>query len=344
VEFSDSRYFLILPLIIDFEIFGNICWYTDFSVSENGLMMKREIKTNILVVNPQPWQDYVLLDSGNGQKLERFGDHLLIRPEAEAIWKPALNMKEWQKAEAVFQPAPEENGGHWQFRKPIPKEWQLQYTDLRCVIRLSNSRHVGIFPEQAPQWDFIRNCAFQQPGAKILNLFGYTGLATLAAAAGGAQVTHVDASRKAIGWARENQELSGLLSKPIRWIVDDALKFVQREARRGSKYDGIILDPPKFGRGPKGEVWEFYALLPVLLEACHQVLSPDPLFLLITAYAVKASSLTLGTALSSMMNDHPGITRNGELVLLDSSANRPVSTSVFALWAHPKQDLGVFSA
>jgi 23S rRNA (cytosine1962-C5)-methyltransferase len=203
---------------------------------------------------------------------------------------------------------------------------------------------VGIFPEQAPQWDFIRNCAFQQPGAKILNLFGYTGLATLAAAEGGAQVTHVDASRKAIGWARENQELSGLLSKPIRWIVDDALKFVQREARRGSKYDGIILDPPKFGRGPKGEVWEFYALLPVLLEACHQVLSPDPMFLLITAYAVKASSLTLGTALSSLMKDLPGITRNGELVLMDSSANRPVSTSVFALWAHPKQDLGVFSA
>lgn len=306
--------------------------------------MKREIKTNILVVNPQPWPDYDLLDSGNGQKLERFGKHLLIRPEAEAIWKPALNIKEWQKAEAAFQPAPEENGGHWQFHKPISREWQLQYGDLRCVIRLSNSRHVGIFPEQAPQWDFIRNCAIQHPGAKILNLFGYTGLATLAAAEGGAQVTHVDASRKAIGWARENQELSGLLSKPIRWIVDDALKFVQRETRRGSKYDGIILDPPKFGRGPKGEVWEFYALLPVLLEACHQVLSPDPLFLLITAYAVKASSLTLGTALSFMMNYHPGITRNGELVLLDSSANRPVSTSVFALWAHPKQDLGVFSA
>lgn len=305
--------------------------------------MKREIKTNIQVVNPQPSQVYTLLDSGNGQKLERFGEHLLIRPEAEAIWKPALNIKEWQKAEAEFQPSPEENGGHWQFRKPIPREWHLQYTDLRCVIRLSNSRHVGIFPEQAPQWDFIRSCAHQHPGAKILNLFGYTGLATLAAAAGGAQVTHVDASRKAIGWARENQELSRLHSKPIRWIVDDALKFVQREARRGSKYDGIILDPPKFGRGPKGEVWEFYALLPVLLEACHQVLSPDPMFLLLTAYAVKASSLTLGAALSSLMKDHPGSTCNGELVLMDSSANRPISTAVFALWADLKQDLGIFA-
>ncbi len=286
----------------------------------------------------------MLLDSGNGQKLERFGDHLLIRPEAEAIWKPALDIGEWQKSDAVFQPAPEENGGHWQFRKPIPKEWQIGYTDLRCVIRLSNSRHVGIFPEQASQWDFIRGCVSQQPGVKVLNLFGYTGMATLAAAAGGAHVTHVDASRKAIGWARENQDLSGLLSKPIRWIVDDALKFVQREARRGSKYDGIILDPPKFGRGPKGEVWEFYALLPVLLEACHQVLSTNPMFLLITAYAVKASSLTLGIALYSLMKDRPGSTRMGELVLMDSSANRPVSTAVFALWADPKQDLGVFSS
>jgi 23S rRNA (cytosine1962-C5)-methyltransferase len=302
------------------------------------------VKTNIQIVISPAWQEYELLDSGNSQKLERFGDQILIRPEAEAIWKPALDSKDWQKAGAIFQPAPEENGGHWQFRKPIPHEWQLGYHDLRCMIRLSNSRHVGIFPEQAAQWEFIRNCACQQPGARILNLFGYTGLATLAATAGGAQVTHVDASRKAIGWAKENQDLSGLQSKPIRWIVDDALKFVQREARRGSLYDGIILDPPKFGRGPKGEVWEFYALLPVLLEACHQVLSHNPVFLLITAYAVKASSLTLGTALSSLMKDHVGSTCMGELVLTDSSANRPVSKAVFALWANSKQDLSSFSS
>ena len=207
---------------------------------------------DILIVSSPAWRDYELLDSGNGQKLERFGPHVLIRPEAEAIWKPALADQEWHRAAAVFQPAPEENGGHWQFRKSLPEEWKLTYASLSCLVRLSSSRHVGIFPEQASQWDFIREASLSRPDTRVLNLFGYTGLATLAAAAGGAQVTHVDASRKAITWARQNQALSGLESRPIRWIVDDALKFVQREARRGAQYDGIILDPPKFGRGPKG--------------------------------------------------------------------------------------------
>jgi 23S rRNA (cytosine1962-C5)-methyltransferase len=301
--------------------------------------MKSSLDTTILVVKPPIWRDYELLDSGNGQKLERFGSHLLIRPEAEAIWKPVGDEKDWQHAEATFQPSPEENGGHWQFQKPLPEEWQMKYSGLSCLVKLSNSRHVGIFPEQAPQWDFIRRSASSRPGAKILNLFGYTGMASLAAAASGAQLTHVDASKKAIGWAKENQELSGLASKPIRWIVDDALKFVQREARRGTFYDGIILDPPKFGRGPKGEVWEFYALLPVLLEACRQVLTPNPLFILITAYAVKASSLTLGTALAGLMEKHNGRTCMGELVLMESSAKRLISTAVFALWAESSLNL-----
>ncbi len=301
--------------------------------------MKSSLDTNILVVKPSTWRDYELLDSGNGQKLERYGSHVLIRPEAEAIWKPAANEQDWQRAEATFQPAPEENGGHWQYRKPLPEEWQVEYSGMRCLIKLSNSRHVGIFPEQAPQWDFIRGSASIRPGARILNLFGYTGMASLAAAAGGAQVTHVDASKKAVSWAKQNQVLSGLETKPIRWIVDDALKFVQREARRGSLYDGIILDPPKFGRGPKGEVWEFYALLPILLEACRQVLTPNPLFLLITAYAVKASSLTLGTALDGLMEKYKGKTSMGELVLMETSASRLVSTAVFSLWADNSLDL-----
>lgn len=284
-------------------------------------------------ISTSSWNDYELLDSGNGQKLERFGKFLLIRPEAEAIWKPAGSPQEWQKADAIFQPAPEENGGHWQFRKQLPEEWQLTYRDLSFLVQLTNSRHVGIFPEQASQWDFIKeSISHEKKPVRVLNLFGYTGMATLAAAAGGAQVTHVDASRKAISWARQNQALSGLQEKPVRWIVDDALKFIQREARRNSLYDGIILDPPKFGRGPKGEVWEFYALLPTLLEACRQVISPEPLFILLTAYAVKASSLTLGTALSELMTGLEGSTRIGELVLKEKSKERRISTAVFALW------------
>jgi 23S rRNA (cytosine1962-C5)-methyltransferase len=298
---------------------------------------------DILIVSSPAWKDYELLDSGNGQKLERFGTHILIRPEAEAIWKPSLADQEWHKAAAVFQPAPEENGGHWQFRKSLPEEWKLSYASLSCLVRLSSSRHVGIFPEQASQWDFIREASLSRPDTRVLNLFGYTGLATLAAAAGGAQVTHVDASRKAITWARQNQALSGLESRPIRWIVDDALKFVQREARRGAQYDGIILDPPKFGRGPKGEVWEFYALLPILLDACRQVLSPKPLFILLTAYAVKASSLTLGTALTSLMQGFTGVTRRGELVLKETSAGREISTAVFALWSESGFEFPMYS-
>lgn len=288
------------------------------------------------------WEDYELLDSGNGSKLERFGPHILARPEAEAIWEPAEKERVWQKAEAIFQPSPEENGGHWRFRQQIPEEWLLSYKDLRFNIRLSNSRHVGIFPEQASQWDLIRASVAKRHSPRILNLFGYTGLVTLAAAAGGAQVTHVDASRKAIAWARQNQELSGLQDKPIRWIVDDALKFVQREVRRGSLYDGIILDPPKFGRGPKGEVWEFYTLLPHLLQACRNLLTPKPLFLLITAYAVKASSLTLGTAFAELMAGIAGNTTVGELVIKDKSRGRSLSTAVFALWTEPGLDLSSF--
>jgi 23S rRNA (cytosine1962-C5)-methyltransferase len=284
-------------------------------------------------LSPREWEDYELLDSGNGKKLERFGKYTLVRPEAEAIWEPAGGKQVWQKADAGFLPSPEENGGHWEFRTEIPAEWTISYKSLRFQVRLSNSRHVGLFPEQASQWDLLQNFISNSPGKiRVLNLFGYTGLASLAAASSGAQVTHVDASRKAIIWARQNQGLSGLQEKPIRWIVDDALKFVQREARRGSKYDGIILDPPKFGRGPKGEVWEFYTLLPVLLAACREILTIGANFIFLTAYAVKASSLTLGTALSELMQSVPGQVRIGEFVLREKSANRSLSTAVYAIW------------
>jgi 23S rRNA (cytosine1962-C5)-methyltransferase len=279
------------------------------------------------------WIDYELLDSGNGEKLERFGSYTLIRPEPEAIWKRALPDKKWQTACAFFKPSPEENGGHWIQRTLLPDRWEMRYQDLRFWVQLSASRHLGVFPEQASQWVWIREkIRGSNRSIRVLNLFGYTGLATLSAVQAGARVTHVDASKKAVSWARENQELSGLIDKPVRWIVDDALKFIQREARRNSQYEGIILDPPKFGRGPKGEVWEFYKLIPELLEACFQVLAPEPLFLMLTAYAVKASSLTLYFAVKEMMDSFNGQTLSGEVVTLEKSSHRIISNAVFCRW------------
>ena len=279
------------------------------------------------------WQDYELLDSGSGQKMERFGQFKLIRPEAEAVWKPALPESEWRSADAFYKPAPEENGGHWEYRRKLPERWQLNYGALSFWVQTSASRHLGVFPEQSCQWDWAEKVIHAAGGEpKILNLFGYTGIASLCAAHAGARVTHLDASRKVITWARENQSLSGLDALPIRWILDDAVKFVQREQRRGSRYDAIILDPPKFGRGPKGEVWEFYKLLPDLLEACRAILTPNPLFIQLTAYAVKASAASMYYAIREMTAAFNGVTTAGEIGLLESSAKRYLSTAIYARW------------
>ena len=279
------------------------------------------------------WQDYELLDSGAGKKLERFGDYRLVRPEAEAMWQPALPESAWQSADACYKPAPEENGGHWEYKNKLPDRWKLTYAGLSFWARASSSRHLGVFPEQSCQWDWaerVIRLAGNKP--RVLNLFGYTALASLSAAAAGAQVTHLDASKKVLNWARENQALSHLERLPIRWILDDALKFVQREQRRGSYYEGIILDPPKFGRGPKGEVWEFYKLLPDLLDACRAILVPNPLFVQLTAYAVKASAVSIYQAVSQMTAAFNGFTAAGEIGLLESSARRYLSTAIFARW------------
>ena len=284
---------------------------------------------------PPDWDEYELLDCGNGTKLERFGPFLLIRPEAEAIWKPFSPDINWQKANATFIPGKGEEIGTWKLKSKLPERWQMNFQGLRFWVQLSSSRHIGVFPEQGSQWEWIIQKVRQstQP-LKILNLFGYSGIATLAAASAGAQVTHVDASQKAIYWARENQTLSGLQNSPTRWIVDDVLKFVRRESRRGNLYDGIILDPPKFGRGPKGEVWEFYKLLPLLLESCSQVLSKNPQFIILTAYAVKASALTLYEVVEEMMNKFNGNTRAGELALKEKSGGRLLSRAIYSVWSN----------
>ena len=287
------------------------------------------------------WTDYALLDSGDGLKLERFGDYVFVRPESQAMWKRSLTV-EWKNAHAVFVTTGEESGGHWDFKKTVDEKWEMKYIldptlvrrgELKFWAMTTPGRHLGVFPEVAAHWDWFSGLIAQfKREVNVLNLFGYTGLATLAAAAAGAKVTHVDASKKSVSWARDNQALSNLTEKPIRWIVDDALKFVQREARRGAKYDGIILDPPKFGRGPKGEVWEVYKSLPSLLEACRECLSTDPQFVVTTLYAVRASAIHVAQAMGDMMDEFGGKIEMGELVTREQSAGRLLSQAVYARW------------
>ncbi len=288
----------------------------------------------VQLLAPDGWKDYELLDSGTGLKLERFGPYIFVRPEPQAVWKPVLPEKRWQSAHARFISANEENGGHFQSRVEFEPRWQMQYRGLKFWAGISASRHLGVFPEQASQWDWITDqVAKRQTPLRILNLFGYTGLATLVAARAGAQLTHIDASKRVVSWARDNQVISGLQDRQIRWIVDDALKFVMREGRRQAVYDGIILDPPKFGRGPKGEVWEFYRLLPILLEECRHILSPNPAFIVLTAYSIQSSALTLYNAIDEIMAGRGGKTSTGELVTIEKSAGRAISNAIFARWS-----------
>ncbi len=285
------------------------------------------------------WREYELLDSGEGQKLERFGKYIFARPESQVMWSRALSQKDWDAAHAIFQPTQEESGGHWIEKMKLPEKWEMTYPlskigELKFEVMTTPGRHLGVFPEVASHWDFMADLIQKERRpVRVLNLFGYTGLASLAAAAAGAQVTHVDASKKSVTWARDNQILSGLNEKPIRWIVEDAVKYMQREEKRGVKYDGIILDPPKFGRGPKGEVWEVYKSLPGLFETCRACLSDNPLFVIATLYAVRASAIHVAQTLGEMMKKYNGNMDSGELVTREASANRLLSQAVYARWS-----------
>lgn len=295
-------------------------------------MKNPENKPLVNLLTSPAWEDYRLLDCGKGRKLEQFGPYRLIRPEAEAVWSPVMDESEWLKASAEFVPSAEENGGHWKVLKKMADSWKIRYRGLTFKAMLSNSKQVGIFPEQGCQWDWVmERIRSKKEPVKVLSLFGYTGAVTMACAAAGAKVTHLDASKKAVAWAKENQILCNISQDSIRWIMDDAMKFVQREARRGSVYEGVILDPPKFGRGPKGEVWEFYKGFPALLEACANVLSDRADFMLVTAYAVKASSVTLHNALTEVNRKRGGIVSVGEVCNQDS-AGRLLSMAVYGRW------------
>ncbi len=272
---------------------------------------------------------YELLDSGNGRKLERFGNYILIRRETQALWNES-NPKLWEKADAEYIRT-NEKFGDWKIYNPtLPKEWTYVYDSLHLGLALTPFGHVGVFPELAPQWDWITEKCLLKQAPKVLSLFSYTGAATLAAARGGAHVTHVDASKPAISWAIENQKLSGLRDKPIRWIVDDALKFVKREERRGNHYDGIIMDPPKFGRGPKGEIWQFEKDLPELLECTAKIVTPTPLFFIITAYTVPISSITIANMIQDLSLKN-GVIEHGELVIEENSG-RQLPTAIYSRW------------
>lgn len=289
---------------------------------------------SIDLLSSPDWDDYELLDSGGGQKLERFGKYRFQRPEHQAIWKPALPQKDWGEVDAIFQATDEESGGKWKYNRTIESEWRMHYKNLSFYARTSNSRHLGVFPEQAIHWDWIREQVLKKHSPlNVLNLFGYTGLASLAAAEAGAKITHVDASKKTIQYAKQNQDLSGLADKPIRWIIDDAIKFVKRESRRGVRYDGIILDPPKFGRGPKGEVWEFFKMFPYLLQEVKPVMAKDPVFLVLTAYAIRASAISLHYTIQEMMINFGGTVTSGELVIAEKSAGRILSMAIYSRWS-----------
>lgn len=230
-------------------------------------MKKDRELPELQLLAPTRWQDYELLDSGKGEALERVGPYKLVRPEPQAIWSKSLPDGEWQSADAVMVSTGGESGGDWELKSNIKQPWIIDYHGLKCEIKLSRSRHIGVFPEQATHWDWIED-QIKSAGRplRVINLFGYTGMATAAAARAGAEVTHVDASKHAVSWASRNLEQSGLGSASVRWLVEDARKYLRREAKRQSYYDGIILDPPKFGRGPGGKVWSYFEDISDLLQ------------------------------------------------------------------------------
>jgi 23S rRNA (cytosine1962-C5)-methyltransferase len=289
------------------------------------------------------WQDYRLLDSGNGGKLERVGAYRFVRPEPQALWAPALSSAEWDAADAVFAPSAsdDDDAGRWRFNKPLPETWLLQWDHLKFLSRPTPFRHLAFFPEHSVHWRFAREQLTARGGepAEVLNLFGYTGLASLVCAKAGAKVTHVDASKKAIGFARDNQREAGLEKAPIRWICDDALAFVKREIRRGRRYDGIILDPPKFGRGPNGETWRLEEQLSDLLESCQTLLRADANdrasargFLIATVYAVRLSYLALAQTAQQAFAGAGGNWEAGEMALPHANDARLLPTAIFARW------------
>jgi 23S rRNA (cytosine1962-C5)-methyltransferase len=326
------------------------------------------MENKIKIFCAKNWKDYELLDTGEGEKLERFGQYTFVRPYESAVWPKALTkeMKDlWSKADGKFWSSKVGAKAGWKMTNKIPEKWEMSYKDIKFLASPTPFRHLGFFPEQANHWDFIeekirtaslgknfsetapseskgqgthtflKKFSPGSPKIKFLNLFGYTGVASLFALRAGAEVTHIDASKQTVEWAKENQKLNhhlGLEKMPMRIICEDVMKFIEREEKRGNKYDAVIMDPPKFGRGPKGEIWEIEKDLPKLLSQVRKILSNRPLFVILNSYAVDSSSLSLKYALDEMMKGFQGDTEAGELCLLEKSNNRLISLSNTAIF------------
>jgi 23S rRNA (cytosine1962-C5)-methyltransferase len=276
----------------------------------------------------EPWPDWALIDCGNGQKLERYGAVKVVRPEPQAMWAPASD--DWDP-DATFVPASdEEGGGRWVQHRPVSREWELSRGNVRFAASLTPFRHLGFFPDMAPQWDWMRE---RSADAEVLNLFGYTGVGTLQLSDAGGRLVHVDASKKSVDQGKENARLSGMENRPIRWIVDDASKFTAREVRRGRRYDGILLDPPKFGRGPDGEVWRLEENLAPLLADCGKLLDENSRFLVLTVYAVRMSALAIGELVKQTLGTLGGKVEMGEMAMREEARGLLLPTAIFARWS-----------
>jgi 23S rRNA (cytosine1962-C5)-methyltransferase len=288
--------------------------------------------SDLTTIVAEPWADWGLIDCGDGAKLERYGRVTVARPEPQAMWAPASD--HWDP-DATFVPgSDEEGGGRWVQHRPVPRQWELSRDGAKFAASLTPFRHLGFFPDMAPQWDWMRARA---DDAEVLNLFGYTGVGSLLLSEAGARLVHVDASKKSVEQGRENAKLSGLDDRPIRWIVDDASKFVAREVRRGRRYDGILLDPPKFGRGPEGEVWRLEENLAPLLADCRRLLDENSRFLVLTVYAVRMSALAIGELVRQTFADLGGEVEMGEMAVREEARGLLLPTAIFARWS-PRSD------
>ncbi len=293
----------------------------------------------LALLETEGFDDYQLLDSGAGRKLERFADIIVDRPEPQALWRPRLPTETWQQAHAVFSGDGEDELGRWRTDRPVPETWPIRVDAITLLGRLSAFRHLGLFPEQLPHWRWMSQslsslrATLGDERPRVLNLFAYTGAASLIAAHAGAEVAHIDGSKKAIAWARENQSASGLSDAPIRWLLEDARKFAAREVRRGRSYHVILIDPPKFGRGPGGEVWELFDHLPALLTDCVALLDKRAAHMVLTSYAIRASALSIAQLAADRLEQRPGSIEVGELAIRARNGGWAVPTSQFVRWS-----------
>lgn len=277
-------------------------------------------------------KDYELIDSGDGEKLERYDSFILKRPDPEALWKKSKDSSLWNKADLKF--IREGNKTKWIIEKGVPKSWEIDFGGLKFIIKPTSFKHIGIFPEQLSNWQWMEKIIKgEKRKINVLNLFAYTGGATLACTKAGTEVCHVDSSKVVVEWARENAKLSGLENAPIRWIIDDVILFLKREIKRGRKYDAIIMDPPAFGHGPKDELWKIEKDFLELLDLCRKLLSDDPLFVLMSGYTAGYSSITYENNLKDMMKDFKGEVESGELVIEETEGGRSLPCGIFARWS-----------